>query len=1050
MNFKCFGLLKIVAMIYFKNSLIVVALILLSTYANANEKFPNGIKLDRQVRGRIVDSSGAPLSGASIFIKGNAKGVVSDLEGYFSIQVPDNATTLVVTFMGYLSHEIIISNQLNLIITLLADSKSLGDVVVVGYGTQKKVNLTGAVVTIKGQKLEAVPVTNLTESLAGRVSGVYVDQANGVPGIPSNLIIRSASSWNDSPPLYVIDGVILDKYSFDRLAANDIENISILKDAASASIYGSRATGGVILVTTKKGVIGKPVITYYGSSSFEKPTQKPEFMEMENAFKMINEAPGPAYLDWTDEEMNHIRKTGFYHWIDYAYQAPTTMRHSLNVSGGNKNVKYYIGGNSLDNKGFLPNLGYKKYSIRGNIEATITENLTASLYMTTNYDQKYQFNFAYGQGQNDDLTNAYGWLQAWPSTFPPYINGYAVNTGWNGNLVERIKNGGYDRLSGENTDVLMALNYKIKAVPGLSLKVAFSKNNNLTYRKVYDIKPTVYDFARVGSANRVLTDSIIGSIQSPDPGREKFLNNYGRSSSYQLNGQISYVKDFGQHHVDAFAVFEQYESIYSGLSLSRFNFPVVRTDQVFATSPDLNDQNSSGSEFESARLSYVGKANYSFANKYLFSASVRRDGSMLFAPKDRWGIFPSISAAWRISEETFFKNNVKFIESLKLRGSFGLTGNDNVGGWLWQEQYGTDPNNGSIYFGNALQSSLYYNNIPVKNLTWEKSKSYNYGIDVTVLKNLSVSAEFWTRNTYDILGPRILSLPSSFGADLPAENYGKVDSRGFEFELGYEGKTRFGLNYHVGGNFAFATNKVVQRDYASNGLPAYNPNGRPTNFIVGLVNTGIIRTQADLAKLPSGYTVYGVQPSLGALSFKDISGPQNVPDGKIDDYDKDVISLEGNVLYTGGLSLGGNWKGLSLELLFQGSFGRKKLYYDLQARQADLYDIPWKHWTDSWTPNNTDAKYPRAYEPYNDLSFMNFDSDFWLFDASYIRLRQLTLEYQIPTTITKKAGIGEFKINVTGTNLLTWSDWKLYDPQLRSYASYPIMKTFTIGVIMSL
>ncbi len=773
-------------------------------------------------------------------------------------------------------------------------------------------------------------------------------------------------------------------------------------------------------------------------------------MTPDEAFKMINGAPGPDYLKWDEAEMAHTRETGFYHWIDYVYQPPSTLKHSLSVSGGNSSVRYFLGGNYLHNKGFLPNLSYKRYSIRGNIEVNITEDLTATLNLNSNYDQKYQFNTTLNSGgQTDDFLDLYGWLQTWPNTYPPYVDGKPVNTTWNGNLADKIKNGGYDRLSGENTDVLMSLNYKIHAVPGLSVKVAYSKNNNLTYRKIYDIKRTLSDFAREGSGGRILGD-LIGSGPSPDPGREYLSNEYGRFSSYQLNGQINYIKDFGQHHIDAFAAYEQYESIYSGISLSRYNFPLVRTDQIFATSPDPLNQSSNGSEFESARLSYITKVNYNFANKYLFSASVRRDGSMRFAPNNRWGLFPALSAGWRISEEPFFKDNVGFVEYLKLRGSYGLTGNDNVGGWLWQEQYATNPVNGGIYFGNALQSSLYYNNIPVTDLTWEKSKSYNFGIDATVLKSLSVSADFWTRNTYDILGPRILSLPSTFGAELPAQNYGKVDSHGFEFEIRYEGKTGFGLNYHVNGNFSFATNKVVQQDYASNGLPAYNPNGKPINFIVGLVNSGIIRTQADLDKSPSGYTVYGEKPSLGALSFKDISGPQNVPDGKIDSYDLSDISLKGNVPYTGGLSLGGSWKGISLEVFFQGNFGQEKLYHDLQQRQADLYDVPWKHWVDSWTPENTGAKYPRAYEPYNDLSFMNYDSDFWLFNASYIRLRQLTIQYLIPQTFTKKMGIGELNVNFTGTNLLTWSKWKLYDPQLRAYASYPIMKAFTMGITLTL
>jgi len=1007
-----------------------------------------GVSAQKAVTGKVTDNSGASLPGVSVVVKGTTTGTITNEKGIFSLSnIPENAT-LQFSFVGMTTQEILVGSKNSFNVVLAEQIIGVEEVVAIGYGSQKKVDIIGAVGRVKAEKLEAIPATNLSEALAGRMSGVFVDQSSGVPGISSNLIIRSASSWNDSPPLYVIDGVVLDKSYFDRLSSYDIEDISILKDAASASIYGSRATGGVVLVTTKKGSVGKPVITYDVSYSFQKPTSTMETLTPEEAVKFINSAPGPDYLKWDADEAASLKKTGIYHWLDYVDQTPTTVKHSLNVSGGNKNVKYFLGGNYLDNKGFLQNLGYKKYSVRGNVEANINDNLTATLNFSTGYDQKYQPNQGYiYDDQNDDLVNLYGWLYSWPSSFPPYINGKPVNDHWNGNYVERVKNGGYNRKSNQNTDVLVSLNYKIPVVPGLSVKGSYSLNSNLTNQRIFDKKTTLYDFYRLGSGSRIVTDSIIGVGLSPDPQIQKLSNYYGNSKSYQLNGQINYNRDFGQHHVDAFAVYEQYENTFDNIYVNHNNFSIVVTDQFNATSKDPVDQSSTGKQYEEARVSYVGKVNYSYASRYYLSASIRRDGSTKFGPDYRWGTFPAIYGAWRISDESFFKDNITFIQSLKLRTSYGLTGNDNVGGWLWQEQYGFGR---GIYFGNSLQPSLQYPNIPVANLTWEKSKSYNYGIDVVVLNNLSIAAEYWTRNTYDILGPVEKLLPSSFGGSLPSSNYGKVDSHGLELEIGYEGKTAIGLNYHIRGNFSYAINNVIKKDYAVGASDAYNPNGKPTNYIVGLVNTGIIRTKADLDKLPAGYTVYGVDPSLGSLSFKDISGPTGIPDGKIDDYDKDVLSMNGIAPYTGGLTLGATWKGISLEAFFQGSFGQKKLYYDLQGRQADLYDIPWKHWKDSWSPENINAKYPRAYEPGNDLSFMNYDSDFWLFEASYVRLKQLSLDYIIPQTITKKVGINQLRINLTGTNLLTWSKWKLYDPQLRSYATYPIMKTFTMGITLTL
>jgi len=1026
-----------------------------------NSNFAQNISLI----GTVSNSKNEGIQGVSVTLSGTKKGTTTDENGKFKLEVINLKGTLEFKHIAYITREIPVNGEPIINAQLTDAVTSLNDVIITGYGSQKKVDLTGAVATLKSDKIDQLPTTSLSNSLAGRLSGVYVMQSTGVPGISADVRVRSDGSWNNTAPLYVIDGIVLDKSAFDRLDPSEIAEFSVLKDAASAAIYGSRAAAGVILVTTKRGRSGKPVISYSGSYSSDKPTSLPKIMDpITEGIPFINNAfSDPTHwAHWSPQEIEGLKKQGG--WIsplDNVYRTPNINRHTLNVSGGNDNMKFFIGGSYANQKGYLPNLDYQKYNLRGNVEAKVAKNLTASLQISTNYDQRSKFNwnpddYRTGQGIND-LNQLWGWLIAAYGYMPAYIDGKPTDNGWVANLTDRFYQG-YQHFSGQSLDALATLKYDVPFIKGLSLKASFSKDNYYGYNKRYDVNHLMYQFKPIeGSSFRIFTDTVIGSRMSQDPGTEYLENDWNRRSAYQLNGQTTYTRDFGKHHFDAFVVYEQSEWNTNYLNGKRKNFPVVRTAQFWAAGSDTKGFELNGGEDLGARLSYVGKINYSYADKYLLSASLRRDGSLGFAQGKRWGTFPAIAAGWRISEERFMKDKIHFLDYLKLRASYGVTGSDAVGGWQWQDQYyldrtyilGGQPTRG-INIGGVTNGRYY--NVSNNNLTWEKSTSYNFGLDTRLFNTLNFTTEYWFRNTTDILGGRNASYPAEAGIYPADENYGKVNSHGFEIELGYEGKVGSDFRYSITGNFAYATNKVILRDVAQNAQSVDNPNGKTLGYFTGLESTGVIRTQKELDALPADYTINGYIPQLGMLNYRDLSGPNGKPDNKIDNYDRAVIAKYSSPPYSGGLALSGYWKGISLDVFLQGNFGAYKLMDDGMAfRQADTYDMPWKFWLDSWTPKNPKGKYPQQIEQWAGVQSSDVqDSDFWLFSTSYVRLKQVSLGYALPKTFITKAGLQNVKLLVTGTNLLTWSKSKLYDPELASYSSYPIMKTITFGLNITL
>jgi TonB-linked SusC/RagA family outer membrane protein len=626
---------------------------------------------------------------------------------------------------------------------------------------------------------------------------------------------------------------------------------------------------------------------------------------------------------------------------------------------------------------------------------------------------------------------------------PAYTSdGKLVNTLYlRGNTIGHLKEGGVTTQHDYNIDLLMGLTYKVPFVDGLSVSTKYSINPNITSVKRQDKKHTVYNVVRKGSHGLIFTDEVISSELSGYPATEKLEYSYNIGRSYQLNLMANYNKSFGKHGLDAVFVYERSEGDNVYTLAQRFDYPLLRRDQIWATGSSRLQGAVDGNESQNGRSSYIGRAVYNYGEKYFVNLTARYDGSMLFAPGYRWGFFPSVSASWALSKEDFF--NVDFIDFLKIRSAFGNSGNDAVGGWAWSESF----SNVGSYLLSSLQPMVRYGGIANKVLTWEKTREWNIGFDSKFLKGCMLNMDYYFKHNYDILDTRIVSLPISFGGSMPPENYGIVDAHGIEVELGYTGKIGK-VNFGVMGNFAYSTNEVKLRDVAQNVRKVDNPNGRPTDYIKTYVATGILRTQADLDALPAGYTINGLKPRLGMLNYQDVSGPtEGVPDGIISSFDSQVLEgKHSNPPYMFGLNINADWKGLGIDLFFQGAAGVWKTRSDRAFAEA-TFIRNYKYFEDMWTPENPNAAYPMGVGTgtYSATSWIG--SDFWIENGSYLRLQQLNLRYSLPKNITKKLRLpDDITFNLSGTNLFTITGFHAYDVTSIRPETYPIVSSYTMGI----
>ncbi len=1008
----------------------------------------------RKVSGKISDNTGSTVPGASVVIKGTTTGVITDNDGNYTLSVPVEAKTLVFSFVGMKTQEIAIGTQKTIDVTMQQNVIGLDEVVAIGYGSQKRSSITGAITTMGSDDIANMPVTALSNALAGRLSGVFVNEASGAPGYAASIQVRSVNTWKSSgnEPLYVIDGIISTKQLFDALDATEIKNITVLKDAASAAVYGARGGNGVLLVTTNTGEKGKFKLSYDYSYSFDNPTQLVKFVGAKDMVRLANyafesigqpDAFGPtevAYFNTHDPALNTFNDI---------YKNPTVKKHSVSASGGNDKIKYFISGSVMDQDAFVKNANYKKYNFRSNINVDFTKNLSG--YFNVSYHEATKNRFVMQEDMRDgfevDPTFGGFWARLqFQQAYAPSktTDGHLINPGWIGSPLGFVEQGGTNTAKDYNINTVMNLTYKVPTVKGLSVSVNYSPQFYIRDIKHYEKKYPVYNVEQKGEHGLIYTDNITSSTLSAWPDNERLAKTHDKNTAYQLNWSADYSRSFGKHNIGAMFNAEISEGNRDYFYGVRETFPLVQRDQFWATGGSRSNSYVNGSEYASGRMSYIGRLTYQYSDKYFVNASMRRDGSMLFAPAYRWGNFPSVSLGWVLSNEDFMKD--KFFNYLKLRGTYGITGNDIVGGWKWQDSYSAG---GNYMIGTSMAPTVQYSGIVNEKLTWEKSREFNIGVDSRFWDGAILNFEYFRRHNYDILDSRIVSLPASFGGSMPPVNYGIVDGHGLEIEAGYSGHAGK-FNYQVKGNLTYATNKVVERDVPQNVRDVNNPLGRSTDYVAALVSNGIIRTQSQLDAIPANYIAYGLKPRLGDVWYKDVSGPTaGTPDGIIDDFDRQVIKGEHYAPpYMYGLNLTTAWKGFSLDLFFQGAMGVTKMYNGgPYGRHFEAWAKPNANWLNSWSPTNINGSFPRPDIWGN--SSNDYESTFWLKSGDYMRLKYLGLSYSLPKNIIRKLNISKATLILSGTNLFTITGFKYYDPAISAAGSYPTMKAYTLGINVS-
>ncbi|MCU7549911.1 SusC/RagA family TonB-linked outer membrane protein [Chitinophagaceae bacterium LB-8] len=1018
------------------------------------------------IKGVVKDADGKPLAGASVMVKGSTKGTVTNDQGEFVISVPENASTLVVSYIGMENSEVSIKGKSNLNITMLISAAQQQDIVVVGYTIQKKALLSSAVATTKfSESMNELPVSGAAELLAGKLAGVSVNTPRGIPGAQASVSIRTNSSWNSQPVLYVIDGVIYNggsntngQQAFQNLSAGEIESVTVLKDAAAAAVYGARAAGGVLVVTTKRGASGKPTFNFTTSYSGDYRQGEVKLTSLAETGALINQAyantgtPPVSGDAWAPEELEWA-KTHNYDALDKIWRTPFIANHNLTVQGGSDRVKYFGSVNYFDQGGFMKSTDYKRWNVRLNVTADVTNNL--QLYAGFSMANAYT-----SATPVEGTDGTYTKLRVSFNRFPMISDqgDRYLTSGWAyGNPAAEVDGIlGYQHTYFQDPQGTFALTYKLPWVKGLSVKGTYSADWSNTRYKGFDKRGTFWypifsgpNSHIVNSDNSVLTSSYTSTNFWGLSGRANW--GYNR----QTNLQATYDRTFGQHSVNAALVYEKANWGQSGFSASAQGFPVYQTDQWWATNRDaINASTGAGgvTDADNGRASFVGQMNYSYAGKYLASFSVRQDGSMQFAPDKRWGTFPAGSVGWILSKEKFLANN-KTITNLKLRASTGITGNDAVGGWQWQQSYAT----GSTYFLGAPSASaavgVRYGALVNPDLTWEKTLNYNIGVDYELINHLSGSIDVWQSHTYDVLGSRQNSMPTTFSLTKPSENYGIVDAQGIDLNVGWKQKSGH-VNWYANLTGSYGWNEVKKADYATSNLPWQVPVGKDRSYIAGY-GAYIIRTQEQLDAFKKDNPNY-VNPGngndkirLGSMVYEDISGPNGVKDGVINNYDQKVLYNNANpIVY--GLNLGGEWKGISIDATFSGLAKYVRNYYSV----ADYYignqafQNMNKVWmTDSWTPENPNAKLPMVV--IRDLrSYSISNTNYWYQDASFIRLKNLNVAYNHSFKKPLGNAIQGFRFFVSGTNLFYLSKFKWFDPENGggwSGVTYPIMRTFSVG-----
>lgn len=997
------------------------------------------------VSGRVTDETGQALPGVTVLVKGTQNGTTTSADGAYRLSVPAANATLVASYVGYLSQEVAVNNRSTIDVRLVPGDKTLNEVVVVGYGTQEKKDLTGAIASVSSKDIQKLPVSGVDQALQGQVAGLQISQSNGAPGANTNILIRGIGSISGgNEPLFVIDGYPVTNSGIgnplNTINPNDIESIDVLKDASSTAIYGSRGSNGVIMITTKRGKAGKTRIEVDAYTGFQQVAKKLDLLDIPDFVQFIKEGRNNGYLDNNPAgkitDPNNVRPNSFQipsiiqgdisqlpntDWQDAIFRTAPIQNYQVSASGGNENIRYSVSGGYFSQKGIVISSGLERYSFRMNLDGKLSNRLNVGVTMLPSFTK---------QDDVSAIGHSGGAVVQAALSLPPYFPVYNPDgsyfvtyrpTEGDTSYPNPVQLANELKIDGSQFRFFGNAYAEVSILAGLKFRTTIG--TDLNYTKNRRFQPNTID------PINILTNAVATNTEATN-----WLN----------ENTFSYKKRLGDHSVDAVVGFTAQKAYTNEFRGQASNFPDNLIESVNGGTINAGYE----SITIQTLLSYLARVNYSFKDKYLVTGTVRRDGSSRFGADNRWGTFPSASVGWRVSEEGFMKG-VSFVSDLKLRASYGLTGNNDIGdyraiGLLQNANYIT---------GNALTPGLGRATFTNTLLGWESMKQLDLGLDFNMLNNrIAITADYYDKRNTDMLFT--IQTPAATGLTSAVVNLGEVQNRGFELALTSrntvkEFKWTTSANVTVNRNEVLAMSADAERIFStSQARTAYAVTqvGDPIGSFFGRRVIGVFQTNEEA-------TAYGKQPFAKAGDFKweDINN-----DGRIDDNDRTVIGSPHPKFFF-GFNNNFSYKGFALDVLTNGMVGQKiynsTFSINNSGVQNQIQEVFDNRWVSTSQPGN--GLYGRSIRGgrNNNPIF----SDAYLFDGSFLRIRNVTLSYNLPSSLINRLGVGSARLYATGTNLFTFTSYNGYDPEVSGsgddlraagldFGTYPQARTITFGI----